>query len=182
MKEIKNKEKKSFEKLPCCYGISSLTQDNQHIFMADSDGISFYTFRLEMKRIQAVYDLSDIFIIKSTHGFNAFSLDKLTLNLIYDIGINSRVMDRDFFVYGLPRGYFTLRMDQDKQLATILNCIVPNKFEKSNAHRLFTEWFFNLIIPPKKDHFDNNTKLDIIQYPSDKNGYHLQTMEANNDK
>ena len=83
--------------------------------------------------------------------------------------------DRDFVLYGYDRGYYTLRFDRDKKLEKIFNS-VNHKFQKSNAHREFIEWFFDIDIT-KDIYFDCNHKFDVIQYPSDKNGYHVQRVK-----
>lgn len=168
---------KMVKKIDCCYGISSLVpNDGKHIFMIDYDHVSFYSIVEDLHRIQAVYGLSDIYVIESTNGYNALSFDKLPLKLNYEIGIQSILTDRDFVLYGFDRGYYTLRFDKDKKLERVLPTTF-NKFPKSNAHREFMEWFFKKDI--KKDSlFDDNKKLDIIQYPSDKNGYHVQKIRS----
>lgn len=159
--------------IKCCYGISSKADNNNgHIFMIDYDGIGIDSVIDHLKQVQKEFNLSDIFVIKSTNGYNALSLDILFPSLIYSIGVSvESPADRNFFKYGFDRGYYTLRMDQDKTLHSILY----NKsmtYDKSMAHKLFLEWFFDIYID--SDYcFNDNKTLNIIQYPSGKDGYHF---------
>jgi len=163
-------------KLKCCYGISSKVKNdqfNRHIFMIDYDHVDIISVKKHLKHLIDVYKLSDIYLIESTHGYNALSLDLLPIGLIFDMGINVfSPADRDFFKYGFNRQYYVLRFDIDKKLVEIVKSKY-NLHDKSLAHKKFIEWFFNIKIS-NSDKFNNNTKLDVIQYPSNKNGYHLQ--------
>ena len=159
------------KQLKVCYGISSRIDRNMHVFMLDYDSKEIPDVLLHIKQIQNEYDFSDFYIIRSEHGYNAICLDMIPLSLIYSIGMAiESPADRAFFKAGFNREYFTLRFDLDKKLLGILkNDSV--KYEKSLAHKLFLEWFFDINIPDSN--FDENKKLTIIQYPSSKNGYHL---------
>lgn len=158
-----------------CYGISSRVDRYHHVFMIDYDDISLEDVLRHVIRIQKEYDLSDMYIIKSTHGFNAMCLDMLPLSLIYSIGIDIQSpADRNFFKYGFEREYFVLRFDMDK----ILLGVVANdsrKYTKSLAHKKFLEFYFDILV--RDSNFNDLDRLDIVQYPSDKNGYHLVTKE-----
>lgn len=160
----------------CCYGLSSATKDNKHIFMIDFDNVSYYTIYNDLLRIQHIYKLSDFYIIESTNGYNALTLDKISLKKIYEIGIESIFSCRNFYLYGYDRKYYVLRFGDDKKLEKILKSSwIQN--QKSNAHRLFLEHFFNIKIDKDK-HYDDLTKCDLIQYPSDKDGYHEQKLKC----
>jgi len=154
-----------------CYGISSKIDRYNHVVMLDYDNVDLKDVLQHVITMQKQYDLSDFYIIKSTHGYNVMCLDMLPLSLIYSIGVAvESPADRDFFRYGFERRYFTLRFDCDKQLLGI----IPNnskKYTKSLAHKKFLEFYFDILI--HDSNFDDSDKLDIIQYPSDKNGYHL---------
>ena len=158
------------KKLKCCYGISSRCDTHEHIFMIDYDGITLEEVKKHLKFVQEDYKLSDIYIMSSTHGFNAICLDKLPLSIIYNIGISVfSPACRDFFKYGFKREYYVLRFDNDKDLV----CILPGNGirDKSTPHKEFLEMFFNFKI--KGENFDENKILTVIQYPSKKNGYHI---------
>lgn len=159
----------------CCYGISSKVNDFDHVFMIDYDHIELKDVLQHVTLIQKEYNLSDMYIIKSTNGFNVISLDMIHPSLIYNIGVDVHSpADRNFFKYGFKRGYYVLRFDKDKELVGI----VTNKcqvYEKSLAHKKFLEWFFSILI--HDDNFNEEDKIDIIQYPSNKDGFHLVDRE-----
>lgn len=162
--------------LKVCYGVSSNCNDRPyHVFMIDYDGVNLKEVIKHLKMVQEEYNLSDIYIIKSANGYNAICLDKLPLSVINHIGTNLfSNADHDFFKYGYRRGYFVLRFGSDKTLETIL----PNNStlrEKSKAHKNFLQWFFNIKIDCKP--LDENDLLDIVQYPSAKNGYHIVPID-----
>ena len=158
----------------CSYGVSSQCDHRaEHIFMIDYDGVSLENVREHLKYIQKELGLSTIFIIKSKHGYNALSLDKLPISLIYSYGTNIlSPADRDFFKYGYGRNYYVLRFDQDKEIVEILPSD-SKKYKKSEAHRIFMEFFFGLNIDYDNS-FDDNQNIIFVQYPSNKNGYHDQ--------
>jgi hypothetical protein len=159
--------KKNFK---CCYGISSKT-DAGNILMFDYDQKDLYNFRQYLLYIQKSYNLSNIYIMSSKHGYNAICLDVMPLYIIYNIGIDIlSPCDKNFFKYGYRRGYFTLRFDIDKKLIEILKS--ENRlYEMSIGHKLFLEWFFSIKIE-NCNKFNYSSKITIIQYPSNKNGYH----------
>ena len=163
------------QQLKVCYGISSKVNKLMHVFMLDFDGVELPDVLLYIKGIQNEYDFSDFYIIKSEHGYNAICLDMMPLSLIYSIGMAvESPADRAFFKAGFNRDYFTLRFDCDKKLLGIVkNDSV--KYEKSLAHKLFLEWYFDINIPDSN--FDENKTWYLVQYPSDKNGYHLVDKE-----
>jgi len=158
--------------LKCCYGISSKVSNTEHVFMVDYDNKKLSDVVKHLLYVQKDYNLSDIYIIESTHGYNAICLDLLPLSVIYNIGTNVfSIADRDFFKYGFKRGYYTLRFDRDKNLIKILP-YVKNIYLKSLGHKTFIETFFNFKIKNNKN-FNNIDSIEIIQYPSYKDGYHM---------
>ena len=163
------------QQVKCCYGISSKVEKNGHVIMFDFDGVSYDHVVNYLDNVMKKYDFSDFYIIKSEHGYNAICLDIIPLSLIYSIGIAIKSpADRNFFIYGFKRDYLVLRFDNDKALLGVLKND-SRKYEKSMAHKMFLEWFFDIRITDSN--FNDITKLDIIQYPSNKNGYHLQDKE-----
>ena len=109
--------------LMCCYGLSSKIGSElmDNIFMIDYDNLVLEAVTNHLRFIQKDYNLSDIYIIESSNGFNALSLDIMNLTIIYNIGIDVfSPADRDFFKYGYKRGYYVLRFDNDKRLVKIL--------------------------------------------------------------
>lgn len=164
------------ELLKCAYGISSdagLDGQFGHTFMMDFDGVSLNEILQWLKKVQDEWRLSNIYVIRTKHGFNAMSCDIMPLKHICEIGNQvESPCDRDFIKFNHKRGYMTLRFGKDKELVTIL----PNdsdKYVKSNAHASFLEWFFNIEIE-RAGRFNTTHKIKIIQYTSEKNGSHYQ--------
>lgn len=165
--------------MKCCYGISSdagLKGQFGHTFFADADHVKPSEFIAWLKKVQDEWGLSNIYVIRTEHGLNACSCDIMPLLHIGDI--QNRIdspCDRDFFKYNSARGYLTLRFGHDKELL----CILPSmsrKYVKSNALRLFLNWYFDIEIEPM-GRFNMTTKVTIVQYCSDKNGHH-QVIET----
>jgi hypothetical protein len=159
------------KKYKVCYGISSYCPDRTHIFMLDFDMKPLSTVVKACQTIQDLYNLSDMYIIRSENGYNVLTFDKTTLGLIYSIGLATVNADHDFFRFGFKRGYYVLRFGSDKEIVSILRNN-SKKYEKSTAHAIFVSEFFNQPIDYDGT-FDKNTTLTIVQYPSDKNGYHI---------
>jgi hypothetical protein len=161
------------QKVRCCYGISSKVQNsNKHIFMMDYDNKNINDIIIDLKRIQENIYLSEIYIIKSMNGFNALSIDCIMPYRIFTEGNdNLSCCDRKFVIQGNKQGFYTLRFGSDKKLYKILPSF-SDIHEKSLAHKLFLEWFFDIKI-------NNNTNINempninIIRYSNSKYGYHL---------
>jgi hypothetical protein len=165
--------KKVERNLKCCYGISSVADESGgHVVYCDYDNKTIGCVKEHIQHMQREYMLGDFYLIKSTNGFNAVCLDVLPLAIVKLIGCEVvSPCDRDFYKYGFKRGYYVLRFDCDKELIEIVPSVhMMNK--KSLAHRNFLNWFFGIEIP-LDFLFNDFTKINIVQYPSDKNGYHL---------
>ena len=158
----------------CCYGIKSNTTDNKHIVMVDADipkntSLELYVPEVysTLKYMQFEYFLSDFYVIKTKNGFNAFTLDKLELELLTSMLWNYEIIDQLFIYFNNKRGYYTLRWGKDK---TFLNIIKSpyNIHKKSYAHAKF---FKDIIgIPIKLDkkieklNYDTSHIFEIIKY------------------
>lgn len=165
-------EKRMFR---CCYGISSKAdEDGGNALFLDYDKISLDDTIKHIRYMQNEYYLGDVYVIKSTNGFNALCLDVIPLSMCHAIGrdIMSPV-DRNFVRYGYDRGYYTLRFDSSKEFLTVVRAS-KNKYPRSLAHRNFLNWFFSPdLVIPLDDTFNEYTKVNIVQFPSNKDGYHL---------
>jgi len=183
MKPLKKKNtRKDFR---CCYGISSKgNAENHHVLFMDYDNLEYENVVEHIQYIQHEYNLGDVYLIESLHkndlrdrnSFNAICLDVLPLAECHRIlaDIVSPV-DRDFTKYGFERGYYTLRFDKDKEFLGIIRSDNGNR-EKSLAHKKFLEWFFDIEIPISKL-FNNYDVVQLVQFPSIKNGYHIVDKE-----
>lgn len=118
--------------------------------------------------LQFTYKLSTFYILKTTNGYNAFCLDKLTINELLVIYSHAKYVDNDFIKFCAERDFFTLRMNGNKELILTIES-KHNDNIKSNAHKIF----FNDIMKYNiKDNtsFDNETLLDIACFHSSKHG------------
>lgn len=156
--QLKNRTDKSF-----C--ISSKCEDLNHILIWDFDNIDAYYILRSLSQIQDYHNLGDIFLVKSSHGFNAFCLDKFWLNEAYNILFYSRWNDFNHIRIGFKSESWCLRLSDDKKLDEILMPTETYKErEQSNAHYLFFKKFFKddklRIINP------DNTQLGEVQLES----------------
>lgn len=151
-----------------CFGIQSNCTDGSHIFMGDIDkDISLSKVISTCKTIQQEYLLSTIYILKSTNGFNIFSLDKMELEAISNILSEYEIFDTRFNLMGLEHKHYCLRMGDDKKhVHTALNYV--NGFEQSKPHYHFFKYVMHFDILPDK--FDNLERITLKTYKSRKYG------------
>lgn len=157
-----------------CFAVSGLCYDDSHIFMLDIDKtVTLSDVKELCTKILNNCVMSDIYIIKSTTGYNLFSLDKLFFNDIKQIGRRYEIVDKQFLDFGYRRGYYDLRIGRDKDYISLVSGV--NYSPKSNAHRIFFNWIFHLNINKDK-YFDNETAVGIVEYESDKHGYFTELV------
>jgi len=155
-----------------CFGISSLCADKNHVIFYDADCNhsldSLNKVETDLRKMQVVASLSTFYVLKSTNGYNAICLDKIPIeNVIKLLSNYCTMIDNDFIKFGAKRGYFTLRIDKDKKIINNLISITERK--KSFPHKFILENFLNISVV--EGDFDNSKSIDIIHFPSDKNGY-----------
>jgi len=158
--------------LKTCFGISSLCNDKKHVLFYDADcehsKLNLFKVENDIRKMQICGNLSTFYILKSTNGYNAFCLDKLDLQLIHNLlSTYGSMVDGDFIKYGFKRGYYTLRIDKDKKFLKEL--LSYNLKKKSKGHKILFEQYFHMLI--ENDGFDNSKHIDIIRYPSKKDGF-----------
>ena len=162
------------------YGITSKTKDDNHIYMGDIDQkISEYELTNLVQEIQAIYNLSDIYIIRSNHGFNLVSLDRLPLKLIYLINKETKFIDPLYtYMQTFRRGFYTLRTlpRDDKQFFGLIRH--TGIFNRSNAHRMFFNNFFGFTEKDKffmrhDPTFDESDNVMIIKFMNSKYGWDI---------
>jgi hypothetical protein len=151
-----------------CFGITNLAKGGYSIPFFDYDTVDIENIILELKQLQEYYNLSDIYIFNSNHGYNALSLDKIEFNLLKEIYETTEFVCKDFIKFGIKRNFLTLRIGNDKKLLTVLERISTR--EKSFAHALALNYFYNIDIKNKIG-FDDNSILRIKAYRSEKDGY-----------
>jgi len=154
-----------------CFGITSKCADNKHILFFDYDIKNLNVVCSELEYIQKIFKLSEIYIISTDNGYNAFCLDKLSFKDVLVIYSKCEIIDKDFVNYCTNRGYFTLRMSISKKLVYIIksnNCV----HEKSNAHKKF---FKDIMAYHLNDscNFDTSQNVVLESYGSNKHGFDL---------
>jgi len=157
------------------FGITSKCEDNSHIFMTDidKDNINIDIISRVLDKIIDEYKLSNIYIVESSNGYNAFSLDKLPLKLIYSINhCFPNIIDQQYNELQFnKRGFYTLRIGLDKHVVDIRPS--PHAiFCRSNAHRIFFNSVFELHID-KYHIFDDYEIVKIIRFLNSKHGVDL---------
>lgn len=169
--------KKNLKKInKSCFGMTNLTADGYFIPFLDYDDISLKRVELELLEIQNKFNLSDIYVLRSTNGYNALSLDKLPYNVMISLINYSKLVDKIFRKVAIERGYFTLRIGIDKKLIVVLKS-ETKLYEKSNSHLLALEKFYDITVL-NKEKTDKNTMLRIDLFSSDKYGF----LEVKNEK
>jgi len=159
----------------------SRTYDNAHIYMGDIDkDISLKEMETIARKIQKQYLLSDIYIIKSSHGFNFYSLDKLALDVVKDINSSIKDIDSTYnYLQYYKRGFYTLRTmpKHDKKFIKTIKSIYPPIYAKSNAHRIYFNNVWDLDInnhvSNDKTGFDNLERIWLIQFRNNKHGWEI---------
>ncbi len=163
------------------YGVMSRTYDNAHIYMGDIDkDISLKEMESICRKIQKQYLLSDIYIIKSSHGFNFYSLDKLALDVVKDINSSIKDIDSTFnYLAFYKRGFYVLRTmpKHDKKFVKTVKSIYPSIYVKSNAHRIYFNNVWDLDINNyvnyENNDFDRLERIWLIQFKTNKHGWEI---------
>lgn len=137
-------------------GFCSETQDGKHIILWDFDcGFSkINNIIIELSRIQKEYKLSEIYIIQSKNGFNAICLTKCSKEECFHIKQDTFKSDSVHNSIGLERNNWVLRIGEDKAFRQIIRKDAVHIWQKSNAHRLLLNNYYNLKIA-KDLRFDN---------------------------
>lgn len=154
-----------------CFGITSdTTERDKHVVFWDFDGKhKLSDIALSLRNMQNAYNLSTIYILKSSNGFNAFCLSKRRLIECYNILRQTKNIDMLFVNLGYKKNNrYILRMDLDKKLTCILER--HSNETLSNSHK----WFFKYIMqfPIEDKHiYDNNFIFRIVAYKSVKYGF-----------
>jgi hypothetical protein len=159
-----------------CFGISSRCFDGKHILLGDIDSkdISLTDMKMSLKAIQERFNLPDIHIVSSTHGYNFFCLARLHLNLVKDILLEVTDIDKTYTDLGYKRGYYVLRMDFDKDYVTTVRDTKGSRRKQSFAHKIFFENMLEITLDMPHWLHDNSLHFRIVEYQSEKNGYYTK--------
>lgn len=161
-------------KLKAVLGITNKTEDDKYVPFLDFDNIDYPNLILSLCKIQKDLQLSVAFIIKSTNGYNAFFLDKLTFVGCLYLCKKCPGIDPNFIVYAEKKRNFTLRLGNDKKFIGIVKSPYLTN-ELSYAHYAFFCEYFNTDILKYVDtsvgKFDSLSEIQLVRYMSKKYGY-----------
>lgn len=159
-----------------CYplkGITSICKDGKHIILWDLDGIDIVKSDLikKMKKIQTQYELSNIYLFKSsTDHYHAYCLKKYDFKDMFDIIRMTPDTDPNFLIYTAKRSETTLRVSPKIKGHGLefVTCIDGHGHgEGSSAHKTF----LSNIIPDAEKYFnsekltwDNDFDIKVIEY------------------
>lgn len=164
-----------------CFAISSRCFDNLHVLFGDVDIEKNITnlsnLQIDLRNLQIDYNIPDIYILESEHGYNFFSLGKHDVNTLVIMLETIEYVDTDFILLGKNRKYFTLRIDLDKIFKTKLINKKKSNTKQSLAHKIFFENLLDIKIWCPYWLNDGSTKFSIVEYPSSKNGYFYREGE-----
>ena len=149
------------------YCISSKTEDDNHILIWDFDMIEKYFALRALSQVQHFHGLGDIYLIKSTHGYNAICLDKLWLNKVYNILFYTRWNDFHHVRIGFKSESWALRISDDKKI--VFKLIPTEEYDRrmqSSAHYKFFKKIFDF-------------KDFKIVYPDELNDVQLESYKQN---
>lgn len=148
-------------------GFTSKTEDGLHIIIGDIDKKNFPVYNILniLKNFQFKYNLSSIYIIESRSGFNFVCLKKFDFKKVVYMLQTLDIIDEKFLKCSIERGYFTLRIGNDKKVIAIIHNYEHNiKNSLSNIHRIILIDFFNAYSTHDCFNDDNNKKIEFVRY------------------
>jgi len=154
-----------------CFGYTNKASNGLFLPFFDYDNVSVSDMYNELKFLQQKYQLSDIYIFNSKHGFNALSLDKIPYNILVHLYSDCKFVCSDYLELGLKRSFLTLRIGKDKSLFDILKS--DNiYYKKSLSHAILLNVFFDTDIDIySNESFDNSMYIRLKAYRSEKHGF-----------
>jgi len=112
-------------------GVNSTLDGGDHIIMWDFDATTYVDVRNELLKVQRVYELPNIYISETSKGtgFHAWCFKRVSWRKLVEILAFSRILDWNYFKYGIYRNHFTLRVStkcgRKKQHVETLHSKVP---------------------------------------------------------
>jgi len=128
------------------YAVSSRCDEegNEHILIWDFDNIDLNVVLKSLSKVQNYHALGDIYILQSTHGYNAFCLDKLFFNEAHNILFNTKFNDYNHTKIGYYGQSWCLKFSSDK---AIIKRLIPtenyDERPQSYAHYLVFKKFYD---------------------------------------
>lgn len=143
--------------------IKSICEDGRHIIFWDFDGVNYNQVFNSLLDIQRLYNLSDIWIIKTNNGFNAVCFAKFDINKVYEIKNNTKYDDYYHIIWGYRGCGWCLRLGNDKFVIEKLPS--DNLIEGSYSHYAFFNNFFPLLTA-ENELFDTSDYVTVDSYLS----------------
>jgi hypothetical protein len=153
--------------------MTSICKDGKHVILWDFDGINMENNDLinKIKKIQAQYELSNIYLFKSSKDhYHGYCLNKFEFKDMFDIIRMTPYIDPNFLIYAAKRGESTLRISPKVKghgLEFMTFISGNGAGEGSSAHRIF----LSNMIPNAKKYFnqekltwDNNFDIKVVEY------------------
>lgn len=150
-------------------GITSYCKDSKHVLFFDFDGNDLNEIVFQLKKIQEYYLLSDFYLFENDkkNSYHAICLDKFGLYEAIEIIIQTSA---DYGFKRAPLRYalkkWVLRCEEKGSRAKPKHLFSlktnNNRYEKSNAHRLFLKMNYGIKI--RKKGFDNEKEIDCFEY------------------
>lgn len=153
------------------FGYSSRCNDGKYVLLMDYDDLNVNDIIEELKFLQKKHDLSAFYVFKlpdRENSYHAVCLDKLPLFDCWNI-LKESSCDLAFInaIKNLRSREWILRFgkkgNRDFPIFFLKIPSKNNKYEKSRAHALFLEKFFNLEFNINKG-FDCFDEIGIIKY------------------
>lgn len=148
-------------------GSYSLCMDGLHVLYLDYDQLPLQIIINEIKSIQEMYDIGNIYIFESSlKKYHAVSLDKINIKEYYRI-MQWLNVDPNHAKgpYYNNMNSFVLRMSdaEEEHIRLVGTLARKSKRQKSKAHaKMFNLKYPGMVKITKQ--FDNNDKLNICQY------------------
>ncbi len=114
-------------------GVNSNLEDGSHILMWDFDDVPLEDVKIELKKVQTRYFLSDIYILETRPKTNyiAYCFSSQCWRRAVEIVASTNLVDYQFFRFGVYRSHFTLRVTKKdgripKLVSTLEGFELPN--------------------------------------------------------
>ena len=123
-------------------GVNSTLPDGNHILMWDFDNVPLDVIKSRLLYIQAIYGLSDIYILetKANSNYIAYCFTEVSWRTAVEIIAQCPEVDWNFFKYGVYRGKFTLRVGPKCGRTPKLAAILKSDCAETAKPRDLLEW------------------------------------------
>jgi len=121
----------SFAPITNIIGVNSTIDSGDHIIMWDFDATKLGEVVEELTRVQQIYKLPNIYVSETSKGtgFHAWCFKRVSWRKLVEILAFSRILDWNYFKYGIYRKHFTLRVSpkcgRKKRYVTTLRSNIP---------------------------------------------------------